>query len=214
MALHRFILLSGVVLVALAAGCSGSGGGAKSPVSVKTSIVIKITPGAEPVATAPATAIPSDAKTAVASGGTDPLVPYKDPAGRFTATLPQGWSLQQGPNDVLAILAGNPVAATIGITCAPGLTGGQLIQQDQNIALGLHAGTFDITQPHGTKVAGASAELFTWTAHLGQTTQNHVSIYFDGPSCGWRLLLTTYTGTDVTALRPLFDAVAKSFTFG
>jgi hypothetical protein len=194
-------------------GCSSSKGGAKTAVSVRTSISVQITPGADAVPSVAATPIPAAGQTAVAAGASDPLVPYTDPNGRFTAKLPQGWDLQQQGNGVLAVLPGDPVAATIGITCAPGMTGGQLIQQDQNIADALHTGSFDETQPEGTQVAGISAERFEWVAHLGKTTQEHVSVYFDGHGCGWRLLLTTYTGTEIGTLRPLFDAVAASLTF-
>ncbi len=206
--------LCAVILIpALALGCSNGGekpaatGTAGTAGTAGSGSAVPAAPTNTPVQLGPAD------QTVVAAGGQVPLVPYTDPNNRFTAKLPQGWRLQELQNAVQATQPAADVSATLAVSCGPGISVAELVQQDKNIGQNIGTGWPDMTKAKPTQVAGVPAQVVDWASNLAGTAIEHVTVYFEGKGCAWKIQLNTFPGTDIEQLRPVFDGTVGSFTF-
>ena len=195
------LFAAAVAVLSLAAAACASGGG------------VKPTNTAVPAPTS--TPLPAPLATAVRQAGSVPLVPYADPGKRFTAKVPQGWTVEQGPNGITASIPGKTsvLAATLSIFCAPGITEAELVKQDQTAGERLGSGAPDLANAKAGKVGGAPAQIVAWSGKLGSLLIEHVTVYFAGKGCAWRIQLNTFPGSTITQFRPVLDGVLASFAF-
>lgn len=157
------------------------------------------------------TPVSDEAKTAVAAGGDVEMVSYEDREGRYSVFIPRGWAIETSPDSFSASLAGDPVAATVGIYCGEGMTVDQLIAQDQKVYDQLNLGLIDLTTRQPVEVAGREGRRYTSTGHIGDIPLQRTSVYFTGGDCAWRMLLTTWPGTSIEELSPVLNRMMDSF---
>ncbi|MDE3096929.1 MAG: hypothetical protein KGK07_13155 [Chloroflexota bacterium] len=199
----RLLAAAAAAVLSLAAAACSSGGGAKP-----TNTAVPLPTG---------TPLPAAFATAVAQGGSVPLAPapYSDPSKRFTAKLPQGWTVEPIADGVTAsvLSPGGKLAATLSILCRPGITEAELVQEDQRAGSRLGSGAPDLANAKPGKVAGVPAQTVAWSGKLGSLLIEHLTVYFAGKGCAWRIQLNTFPGSTITQFRPVLDGVIASFAF-
>ncbi|MBF6601102.1 MAG: hypothetical protein IVW36_11390 [Dehalococcoidia bacterium] len=197
-------LIVPVALVALIAATGCSSGKKAAPTATRPPEVVATLTAA---ANAPTPTVGPEGKTAVAAGAQGELVPYKDPAGRYTVKLPRGWRQEQSPNLIIMQLPLAPLT-TLGIFCQPGATLKQLMQNDQ--ATASQVGNRTVIATSDGTVAGVPGTFVTSSTTLSTLALRNNTAYFEGRGCAWRIQLTTAQAQD---LSPLLDRVVQTFQF-
>lgn len=200
----RFIFLTLIAGAAIGvAGCSSGGGGKSS------------TPKAPPAAVRTDTPVPPAAATAVAQGSNPTYQPYTDPNGRFTASIPQGWTMSERADTLELVLPGTPVTAVLDIACEPNGDVDTMLSRDASDVSKFNSGKLDPSTATPVQVAGVSGKYIEWTGGvLGSSVQvDHLEAYFVGKGCGWRAHLAVYPGPDPQQMKQVLDHVLGSFKF-
>ena len=218
--------LAAGALVAAACGGSGAKPAASTTASASTTAPAPTPRSGTPVPGNTAVAIVgspiptytpspvSDAQqTAIAQGANVPLAEFKDPKGRFVVGLPVGWTIKSDVVGVSASLAGRPVAADLGIACAPGATVPALIAADQSLLKKVGDGDLTLDKAFSTTVDGITAREVPWqgVVQAANITVKHWYVYFEAKGCAWRLLLNTYPGANEQAMLVIFRRMLDSF---
>jgi hypothetical protein len=152
-------------------------------------------------------------QTAVAQGANVPLVPYVDQDGRYTVSIPDGWTVNTAPNGFSATLAGKPVTAIVGIGCIPGATFDQVFSSDQKLQKQIGAGDLTRNSEHAITVDGNAARDIPWSGFfdLLKITIDHDWVYFEAKGCQWRIVLNTYPPAVLADYEPMFRRLLDSF---
>ena len=220
--------IAGLLVIAGAAVGIACGGGSKdatpSPAAVGTPQPTMATPG--PISgnqtvviggTAGPTRTPTpfsvEQQTAVALGPNVPLVPFEDPEGRYTVSIPRGWTVAVNTHSFSATLGGRPVAAVVGIFCAPDGNVDDMIASDQNTQQQIGAGNLTLDRQAATQVDGVTAREVPWSGHfdLLDVTIDHDWVYFEAKGCAWRIVLNTYPPAKIDDYMPMFRQMLASF---
>jgi hypothetical protein len=211
----RTVAATTAFVALFAAAC---GGGATSTPVPSATAPSTVTASASEAASAVApTELTGDDKTALALGGRVGMRDYRDHDGRYTIKVPVGWTAQEGQNAYSATLGstttGVPASAQVGVYCLPNSTVDQLIASDLNILQQAGVGGFGLTDERPAQVASLPAREVRWSGDFRGLHLDHVSVYFEGHGCAWRILLTIYPGASIDALRPVLDTMLETFSF-
>lgn len=205
MSLSRIAL--GIALTAIACVAAGCSNSKASPQATRTAATAPAsTP--RPVTQVPEPTLSPDEIAASTVGPAVGLVPYTDPAGRYTVQLPKGWQTVRQANAVTASL---PSAAltNIGIFCQPNTAKDELEAQDGRVTSSV-ASSHTVLGKSTTTVGGAPADLVTSITNLSTLSLHNLTAYFEGSGCAWRVQLTTASGDDYTGLA---TRVLQTFQF-
>lgn len=184
-----------------------AGSGTQVPVGTGVAIV------GSPLPTYTPSPVSGAQQTAIAQGTSVPLADFKDPKGRFVVGLPVGWTIQSDMVGVSASLAGHPIAADLGIACAPGATVPALIAADKSLLKRIGDGDLTLDKEFPTTVDGITAREVPWqgVVQAVNITVKHWYVYFEAKGCAWRLLLNTYPGANEQDMLVIFRRVLDSF---
>lgn len=208
--LNRF-LAAAACLLALAVLAAACGGSSKNSDNTKDVNVQAGTPVEQPTATP----LAGEAATAVARGVDPEYVSFSDPKGRFTAEVPRGWPVSNDVNGSIFALPATdqPVAASITISCMPGLSADGVVAQDQRIAANVAGGRLAVDQQYQVAIAGGSitARAIPWPGDPNKLGLDQLNYYFDAAGCGWKIGLHVFLQDKISQLMPVLQHVADSF---